>query len=190
MLDSISRTCAAGLRPAAFCKTVRPAKCKRSPLTGFALPNVGHSFPFLFLFPRLSFQSHIFLSRSRQPCSSHKGALQLPQGVTANRQPSCRAFCLSCVFSFFFCLSSVANLNLFCARWHNAQVASCAWGTLFRNDAPQKAVGGGPAHSRKTRTSTRTITRTCTRTRTLCASAAIAQVVSPLNSRSQPIWLP
>ena len=60
MLGRTNRTCAAGLR-----HSVRPSNCKRGPLTGFEVPNVGHPFPFsFFLFPHLSFQSHISASFS------------------------------------------------------------------------------------------------------------------------------
>ena len=65
MLDRINRTCTAGLR-----HSVRPANCKRSPLTGFEVPNVGHPllFFFLFLFPHVSFHSHsLFLFQCSQP---------------------------------------------------------------------------------------------------------------------------
>ena len=46
MLDRLNRTCAAGLR-----NSVRPANCKRSPLTGLQVPNIGiPAEPFLFFF--------------------------------------------------------------------------------------------------------------------------------------------
>ena len=50
LLGRFNRTCAAGLR-----HSVRPANCKRGPLPGFEVPNVGHPFPFLFLFPFSTF---------------------------------------------------------------------------------------------------------------------------------------
>ena len=63
MLGRINRTCAAGLR-----HSVRPANCKCSPPTGFEVPNVGHPFLFLFLFPHVSFHSHssFFNARSQR----------------------------------------------------------------------------------------------------------------------------
>ena len=60
MLGRINRTCTAGLR-----HSVRPANCKCSPPTGFEVPNVGHPFLFLFLFPHVSFHSHSFFQCSQ-----------------------------------------------------------------------------------------------------------------------------
>ena len=66
MLGRTNRTCAAGLR-----HSVRLANCKRSPLAGFEVPNVGHPFS-LFAFPFSTFvvsESHLsffFNSLSRE----------------------------------------------------------------------------------------------------------------------------
>ena len=74
MLGRINRTCTAGLR-----HSVRRANCKCGPPTGFEVPNVGHPFLFLFLFPHVSFHSHSFFSMlaAREAFSSPKGGLQL-----------------------------------------------------------------------------------------------------------------
>ena len=78
LLGRFNRTCAAGLR-----HSVRPANCKRGPLTGFEVPKVGHPFPFLFLFPfpfpfsTFFFSELHFPLRSRRPFPSPKGGLQL-----------------------------------------------------------------------------------------------------------------
>ena len=102
LLGRFNRTCAAGLR-----HSVRPANCKRGPLTGFEVPKVGHPFPFLFLFP-FPFSTFVFSElhfplRSRRPFPSPKGGLQLLACpfllLTFQffdytlRLPSCRTFC-------------------------------------------------------------------------------------------------
>ena len=63
VLGRMNRTCTVFLR-----LSVRPANCRRSPLTGVEMPNVTTPFLFVFLFllPHLSFQSHIsFFSTAR-----------------------------------------------------------------------------------------------------------------------------
>ena len=75
MLGRINRTCTARLR-----HSVRPANCKCSAPTGFEVPNVGHPFLFLFLFPHVSFHSRSFsfsMLAAREAFSSPKGGLQL-----------------------------------------------------------------------------------------------------------------
>ena len=86
LLGRFNRTCAAGLR-----HSVRPANCKRGPLTGFEVPNVGHPFPFFFffLFLHLSFQN--YTSR----CAAG-GLFQAPRAVC-----SCFPVLLTFNFSIF-----------------------------------------------------------------------------------------
>ena len=72
MLGCANRTCAAGLQ-----HSVRPANCKRGPLSGFEVPNVGHPFSFSFSF---SFSAFLLLFQFSQPkglFSSPFGGLQL-----------------------------------------------------------------------------------------------------------------
>ena len=136
MLGHISRTCAAGLR-----HSVRPANCKRSPLTGrFCF------FPFSFFHICRFRVTCLFLAAGR-PFSSSKGRLQmhlcyfsLLLYVRLHSQPPAL---LQSLLIFFF-LSSVANLHLFCARCHYAQVVSCV-GNPVTKGCTKKQGAEGPS---------------------------------------------
>ena len=75
LLDRFNRTCAAGLR-----HSVRPANCKRGPLTGFEVPNVGHPSPFLFFF---LFLSSTFVASESHFTFAQPEAFSKPQGRSA-----------------------------------------------------------------------------------------------------------
>ena len=117
MFGRTTRTCAAGLR-----HFVRPATCKRSPLMGFEVPNVTWATPFLFLlfiFPHLSFQSHIspFFQFS-QP----RGLFQTPEAAYN---------CISFLFGFTApqpTASCAAEPFSFMPKW--LSVCVCVCGTL------------------------------------------------------------
>ena len=83
MLDCLNRTCAAGLR-----HSVRPANCKRSPLTGLQVPNMGHP---KYYFSYVSFPWHISLSFSMLAA---KGGFFRPSG-----RPPAAALLLLCFYA-------------------------------------------------------------------------------------------
>ena len=120
MFGRTTRTCAAGLR-----HFVRPATCKRSPLMGFEVPNVTWATPFLFLlfiFPHLSFQSHIspFFQFS-QP----RGLFQTPEAAYN---------CISFLFGFTApqpTASCAAEPFSFMPKW--LSVCVCVWNSVTKS---------------------------------------------------------
>ena len=136
MLGRINRTCTAGLR-----HTVRPANCKCSPPTGFEVPNVGHPFLFLFLFPHVSFHSHSFFSMlaAREAFSSPKGGLQLQllyfsftvlnfYVLRLHSQPPALLQSL-CLFLFSFAASPMQSKGQ--AKKPVGYPAKCVWNTCL-----------------------------------------------------------
>ena len=122
-------------RAAAFCKT---CELQAQSSNGFEVPNVTWATPFLFLlflFPHLSFQSHI------SPFFQFSHGLQLHlfsiwlYGSTANRQPCCGAFFFYALVAFCVCVWNSVTKSPF----HLYRIAGDHRG-LVNEDSPGKPV--------------------------------------------------